>query len=188
MCALGLLPFFYVGLLLYLPSQPHFHYIPFGAILFIMHSEHLMRRIVCEADAKQHPLASDILSIYNQGMDTPYVTGSVEKLGYGVDKYVLLRVGPFPGVYESLSLQHLAKGDQSSALIAAEACNGKFAGFGLPISMAGMTLVDFRDLAILAGHADTNDSTLVAMGKLQQTYEKIRKSEQDSMNGIGSDT
>lgn len=54
--------------------------------------------------------------------------------------------------------------------------------------MAGMTLVDFRDLAILAGHADTNDSTLVAMGKLQQTYEKIRKSEQDSMNGIGSDT
>ena len=54
-------------------------------------------------------------------MDTPYEMGSVEQLGYGLDKYVLLRVGPFPDLYETMSNQHLSKGDNKSSLIAAEA-------------------------------------------------------------------
>jgi len=185
-----------------------------------------MRRIACEADATKHQLADQLISSYNeglgsgtlaeQGLDTPYEPGSVAKLGYGVDKYVLLRVGPFPDLYESLSLQHLAKGDESSALIAAEASNGKFSGFGstfafyarllsklpnrvdeardaarvclrLPLSTAGMTVDDFRELAVLAGLAEADDSTTVAIEKLQRMYEKIRHHEEEA-NGPGSDS
>eukprot|EP00590_Aulacoseira_subarctica_P008998 CAMPEP_0172437624 /NCGR_PEP_ID=MMETSP1064-20121228/72360_1 /TAXON_ID=202472 /ORGANISM="Aulacoseira subarctica , Strain CCAP 1002/5" /LENGTH=430 /DNA_ID=CAMNT_0013186117 /DNA_START=111 /DNA_END=1404 /DNA_ORIENTATION=+ len=241
-----------------------------GMKLLALNSEHLMRRIACEADAKSHPLINDILSLYNEGIELPYEAGSVAKLGYGVDKYTLLRVGPFPDLYESISIQHLAKGDESSALIAAESSNGKFTGFGitfasyarllsrlsnrteetrdaarvclrlpistagmtimilkesektgadrsedegnfeleetrklsnrteetrdaarvclrLPISTAGMTMHDFRDLSILAGIADTGDSTVIAMEKLQNMYEKIRSAEQQG-NGPGLDS
>ena len=48
---------------------------------------------------------------------------------YGVDKYILLRVGPFPDLYERMAAQHAARGDEQSALIAAEANNSKFTGF-----------------------------------------------------------
>ena len=54
----------------------------------------------------------------------------------------------------------------------------------LPISTAGMTMHDFRDLSILAGIADTGDSTVIAMEKLQNMYEKIRSAEQQG-NGPG---
>ena len=57
----------------------------------------------------------------------------------------------------------------------------------LPISTAGMTMHDFRDLSILAGIADTGDSTVIAMEKLQNMYEKIRSAEQQG-NGPGLDS
>jgi hypothetical protein len=130
------------------------------------------------------------------------------KLGYGLEKYLLLRVGPFPDLYETLSIQHLARGDESSALIAAETSNGKFTGFGstyasyarllsqlvpnrteeardaaraclrLPISTVGMTLEDIRQVAILAGIALDTDNTSVAMHKLQLIYDKLHKNDE----------
>jgi len=98
-----------------------------GMKLLALNSEHLMRRIVCECDFEGGD--KSIVDLYNKGLgqnaiadkslDTPYEAGAVEKLGYGVDKYVLLRVGPFPDIYESLALGHAERGDESSSLISA---------------------------------------------------------------------
>jgi tetratricopeptide (TPR) repeat protein len=126
---------------------------------------------------------------------------------YGVDKYVLLRVGPFADIYESLAIAHAERGDKSSALIAAEAASNKNSGFAsnflfyarllesfdrseeardaariclrLPLSSIGLTTDDFREVAILAQLADASDSDDVVMAKLQAMYEKIRAHEQD---------
>lgn len=173
---------------------------------------------MCEADVKNHPLLSDILSLYNANQtESPYERGSVTKLGYGLDKYLLLRVGPFPDLYETISFQHWARGDESSALIAAETSNGKFTGFGctyasyarllsqlpnrkeeardaarvclrLPISTVGMTLEDFRQVAILAGIALDTDDTGVAMHKLQLIYDKLNTNEEQQQQGQRSST
>jgi hypothetical protein len=111
-----------------------------GMRLLSLNSEHLMRRIAADADSSDNneDAASRVVETYNNGlgfgrlseksMDEPYVRGSVVKLGYGLDKYVLLRVGPFPDLYETMSNRHLLKGDVESSLIAAEACNVKFGG------------------------------------------------------------
>jgi hypothetical protein len=114
-----------------------------GMRLLSLNSEHLMRRIAADADSgrgteNDDDVARKIVNTYNDGlgcgnlseksMDEPYIAGSVSKLGYGLDKYVLLRVGPFPDLYETMSNNHLMKGDLESSLIAAEACNGKFGG------------------------------------------------------------
>lgn len=123
---------------------------------------------------------------------------------YGVDKYILLRVGPFPDLYERMATQHADRGDEQSALIAAEACNRKFTGFGstfkfqskllssfpkrveesrdaarmclrMPLPSIGMTHEDFRELAVLAKLADESDTAEGAMSKLRHMYEKIRQ-------------
>lgn len=187
-----------------------------GYKLLSLNSEHLMRRIACEADFGGD--AEDVVSAYNDGLgsgklsekelDSPYEAGSVEKLGYGVQKYVLLRVGPFPDLYEEMSAQHIARGDESSALIAAESANGKFTGFGslfvcyakllsslpnreeetrdaariclrVPLSSSGLTLDDFASISLLAGLCEEGDSTEEAIAKMQVMYEKIRKHEKE---------
>ena len=125
-----------------------------GMQVLALNSEHLMRRIVCECDYSQ--TQSDLIDLYNAGLgqgklvssssseaatatttaatatalDTPYEPGAVEKLGYGVDRYVLLRVGPFADLYQQMAEQHISKGDEQSSLIAAETCNSKVPGFG----------------------------------------------------------
>ena len=116
-----------------------------GMRLLSLNSEHLMRRIAADADANlDESEATRIVEIYNDGlgsgalsdksMDIAYEMGSVDKLGYGLEKYVLLRVAPFPDLYETMSNQHLSRGDTESSLIAAEASNGKFGGFGSTFS------------------------------------------------------
>ncbi len=127
---------------------------------------------------------------------------------YGVDKYVLLRVGPFADIYESLASVHAQKKDESSALISAEAANNKISGFAstflfyarllssfpnrdeeardaarmclrLPLPSIGLSVDDFREVAILGKIAETTDSDDVVMAKLKVMYEKIREHEQD---------
>eukprot|EP00980_Cylindrotheca_fusiformis_P014763 scaffold4025_cov106-Cylindrotheca_fusiformis.AAC.5 len=189
-----------------------------GMKLLALNSEHLMRRIVCECDFTGK--GSELVELYNNGlggktssindkaMDTPYEPGSVEKLGYGVDKYVLLRVGPFPDIYESLALGHAKKGDESSSLISAEAANSKISGFAstflfyarllatfpnrdeesrdaariclrMPLPSIGLSDDDFREVAILGQLADESDSDVEVFAKMQRMYEKIRESEQE---------
>jgi hypothetical protein len=134
---------------------------------------------------------------------------------YGVDKFVLLRVGPFPDIYESLAWGHAKKGDESSALISAEACNNKLSGFAstfrfyskllstfanrkeevrdaarmclrMPLPSIGLTIDDFREVAILAEIADPSDSDETVMAKIQVMYEKLREHETDGPRSSGS--
>ena len=127
---------------------------------------------------------------------------------YGVDKYVLLKVGPFADIYESLAMGHAAKKDESSALISAEASSNKISGFAstflfyarllssfsnrkeevrdaarmclrMPLPSIGLSVNDFRQVAILGQMADESDSDTEIMAKLQIMYEKIREHERD---------
>lgn len=187
-----------------------------GMRLLALSSEHLMRRIACQSDFAG--FEKDIIAIYNDGLgrglvndkelDVVYEPGSPELLGYGVDKYILLRVAPFPDLYERMATQHAARGDEQSALIAAEACNRKLSGFGstfkfqakllssfpkreeeardvarmclrMPLPSIGMTQEVFHEVAVLAQLADENDSNDEAMAKLRDMYEKIRQHGQE---------
>lgn len=134
---------------------------------------------------------------------------------YGVDKFVLMRVGPFPDIYESLALGHAKKSDESSALIAAEASNSKISGFAstflfyakllhsfpnrneeardaarmclrLPLPSIGLTMDEFREVAILGQIANPSDSDEEVLAKLQVMYEKMREHETDDPRSSGS--
>lgn len=48
----------------------------------------------------------------------------------GLGGYLLLRVGPFPDVYELLAAEHLSKGNPQSALVAGEKARSVFAEWG----------------------------------------------------------
>mmetsp|Transcript_4534 Transcript_4534/g.7127 ORF Transcript_4534/g.7127 Transcript_4534/m.7127 type:complete len:409 (+) Transcript_4534:2-1228(+) len=191
-----------------------------GMRLLSLNSEHLMRRIAAAADANlSESDAQSVVALYNEGlgagnvvdksMDTPYEMGSVTELGYGLDKYVLLRVGPFPDLYETMSNNHLAREDDKSSLIAAEASNGKFGGFGstfafyakllaslkreeecrdaarmtlrMPLPSLGLTKKDYVDVAKMAGYATENKEE--ALAKMLEFYEKIREHERDDNSG-----
>lgn len=185
-----------------------------GMTLLALNSEHMMRRIACESDFSG---GGELVSIYNnglgqgnllEGLDAPYEVGSVEKLGYGCDKYVLLRVGPFPDLYETMALGHKGRGDESSSLIAAEASNGKFVGFAstfafyarllssfgarddeardaarmclrLPLPSIGYLDDDWKEVAVLAKIANEEDSFDEAIAKMQVFYEKMKTKERD---------
>lgn len=172
--------------------------------------------------------------IKDTGLDQPYEPGSVDKLGvsisylfdfclcphamhvlifylllkYGVDKYVLLRVGPFADIYETLALGHAQKGDESSALISAEAANNKISGFAstflfyarllnsfpsreeetrdaarmclrIPLPSIGLSEEEFKQVAVLGQIADNSDSMPEVMAKLQRMYEKMKEHEEE---------
>jgi len=192
-----------------------------GMRLLALNSEHMMRRIAAEADVDGD---DEVPSIYNDGLgegklgdaglDSPYEIGSVDKLGYGLERYALLRVGPFPDLYESMARQHQGKGDEQSSLIAAESANGKFTGFGstfafyarllssfpsreqeakdaammclrLPVPSMGLDEEEFAEVARLARLAEEGDSTEEAMVQMKVMYDKIREHEKEGESGPG---
>jgi hypothetical protein len=187
-----------------------------GIHLLALNSEHLLRRIVCELDFTD--TEPELIALYNEGLglgrlkdpslDSPYVQKSVAKLGYGVDKYVLLRVGPFPDLYEQMAREHYSKGDESSALIAAETSNGKLSGFAstfrfyarllssfphraeevrdaarmclrMSLPTIGMNMADFEEVAMLGNMSNEFDSPEIALQKLGDMHELIRSVEKD---------
>jgi len=197
-----------------------------GMQLLALNSEHMMRRIACESDFSNSGSDSIVeeVKLYNQdlgkgalldpAMDLPYEVGSAAKLGYGVEKYVLLRVGPFPDLYQTMALQHAERGDEQSSLIAAETSSGKHEGFGttfrfysrllksffnrndesrdsarmclrMPLPTLGMTAEDFKEVAVLGQLADAGDSVPEALAKLKNMYEKMRTAEKDDDPGQG---
>ena len=120
----------------------------------------------------------------------------------------MLRVGPFPDLYQKMALQHAERDDEASSLIAAETSNGKFKGFGstylfyarllnsfpnrseesrdaarmclrLPLPTVGLSVQDFKEVAILAQVAEESDSDADALVKLNDFYEKIREHEKE---------
>jgi hypothetical protein len=187
-----------------------------GYQVLALNSEQLMRRIAAECDSEEKD--QSIISLYNDGLgkgllrdpalDTLYEPGSVAKLGYGTDKYVLLRVGPFPDLYANMAKQHAAKGDEQSSLIAAEASSTKISGFGsqflfyarllnsfpkrqeeardaarmclrVPLPTMGMTYEDFKEMAVIGQLADESDSIDVAVEKIRAMYEKMKEVEKE---------
>lgn len=197
-----------------------------GYSLLSLNSEHLMRRIAAEADANDKGLIrkpDEIIDLYNkdlgQGLnlvepafDNIYDRGSVKKLGYGTSKYMLLRVGPFPDLYEEMASQHSRKGDESSSLIAAEASNGKFTGFAstfrfyaellssfpnrsdeardaarvclrMPLPSIGMFTEDIVRVSQLADLCTKDDDVHTALGNMMDMYEKIKKHEEEDEQG-----
>jgi hypothetical protein len=196
-----------------------------GMRLLALNSEHLMRRMAAESDFVGDP--SGIVKMYNaylgQGvvkdipLDVPYISGSVEKLGYGPQKYILLKVGPFPDLYEAMAMSHAAKGDEASSLIAAEAANGKFTGFGstfrfyatllntfpnradetrdaarvcwrVPLPSLGMLDEDFKQVAVLGKVAQETDSMEEVFAKMHAYYVKLRKHEEEDPGSSGGKT
>lgn len=187
-----------------------------GMSVLALNSEHLMRRIACECDFDGTD--DDTVRLYNEGLgmgllkeqslDLPYEPGSVSKLGYGAEKFVLLRVGPFPDLYQKMAQAHAAKGDEQSSLIAAETLNAKVPGFAsnflfyarllksfpnreeesrdaarmclrLPLSTIGLTSDELKAVAILGKICDESDPNQVALQKLKDFYEKMREAERD---------
>lgn len=185
-----------------------------GMSLIALNSEHLMRRIVCECDFLGE--RNELIELYNEdlgkgmiqdkGLEQPYEKGAVEKLGYGVDKFVLLRVGPFPDIYSTLAHGHAERGDESSSLIAAEAANGKVSGFAssflfyaslldsfpnrseesrdaarmclrMPLPSIGLGVNAFRNVAIYGQIAKESDTDEEVFAKLQILYQKMREHE-----------
>jgi len=122
--------------------------------------EHLIRRLVVEADAADHPDIEGIVEIGNQqlGQDQHYHQGDVQKLNLGVDKYLLMRVGPFMDVYENLVQGHLGREDEQSALVAAERSNSVFKGWGRPYAFYSNVMKN-----MYARELESKDAAKVAM-------------------------
>jgi len=195
-----------------------------GMRLIALNSENLMRRIVCECDFGGE--RNELIELYNEDLgkgviqdkdlDQPYEKGSVEKLGYGVDKFVLLRVGPFPDIYSTLAIGHAERGDQSSSLIAAEAANTKISGFAsnflfyssllnsfpnrseetrdaarmclrMPLPSIGFGVKEFRDVGINGQIAEESDTDEEVFAKIQIMYEKMREHETEDPRSANSD-
>lgn len=194
-----------------------------GYKLLSLNSEQLMRRIAAAADTEDGDELTDseeeIISIYNKGLgdgsglvdaafDNVYEKGSVAQLGYGASKYMLLRVGPFPDLYEEMSFMHSKRGDESSSLIAAEASNTKFTGFAstfkfyaetlstypnredetrdaarvclrMPLPSIGSYVEDFVRVSELAALCDETDDSTTAMQRMKDMYEKIKAHEEE---------
>jgi hypothetical protein len=197
-----------------------------GYRLLSLNSEQLMRRIAAEADGDEEisdSNAEDIISIYNQGLgkgsgvvaeafDNIYEAGSVAQLGYGSAKFCLLRVGPFPDLYEEMSSQHSKRNDEPSSLIAAEASNSKFTGFAstfkfyaellssfpnredeardaarvclrMPLPSIGMNTEDIVRVSQMAQLCTEGDDNVTAMKNMKDMYEKIKKHEEEDEKG-----
>jgi len=156
-----------------------------------------------------------VAAVTEKSLDLPYETGSVAALGYGVDKYVLLRVGPFPDLYQNMARQHFKKGDEQSSLISAEAANGKLPGFAstfrfyarllssfpnrdeeardaarmclrLPLATIGLELADFEEVAVLGQLCDEDHSSPDwAMQSLKKMYDLMKQVEDEDPHASG---
>eukprot|EP00640_Fibrocapsa_japonica_P000072 CAMPEP_0113936164 /NCGR_PEP_ID=MMETSP1339-20121228/3130_1 /TAXON_ID=94617 /ORGANISM="Fibrocapsa japonica" /LENGTH=375 /DNA_ID=CAMNT_0000938533 /DNA_START=56 /DNA_END=1183 /DNA_ORIENTATION=+ /assembly_acc=CAM_ASM_000762 len=130
-----------------------------GLSLYSPDPEHLIRRLVAEADAAEREDIDDIIALGNEGLQGAlYEKGSVAGLKVGVEKYLLLRVGPFPDVFEQLALDHRSKGSDQSALVAAERANEVFKGWARPYSFYASLLHE-----IGGRNQESKDAAKVAM-------------------------
>ena len=195
-----------------------------GYNLLSLNSEHMMRRIAAQADSEreENKQADELIELYNADIgkgivneaafDNLYEQGAVEKLGYGASKYILLRVGPFPDLYEEMAAGHSSRNDEASALIAAEASNGKFTGFAstfrfyaellssfpnraeetrdaarvclrLPLPSIGIDKKEFVRVSELAGLVTSPFTSEDAMMKMEEMYEKIKTHEEEDEQG-----
>ncbi len=105
-----------------------------GLKLVAQNTLDLAHRLAAEEDHTQGREADWAASLVNQHLpaEKQYVRGAVEKVGYGLERFLFLKVGQFPDVYEFLTEFHLGKNDQASALVTAEKAYNTFNGWGQP--------------------------------------------------------
>jgi len=105
-----------------------------GLKLVALSTLDLAHRLAAEEDHGQGREAEWAASLVNAYLpaEKQYVRGAVEKVGYGLERYLFLKVGSFPDVYKFLTEFHMSKGDQASALVTAEKAYNTFNGWGQP--------------------------------------------------------
>jgi hypothetical protein len=105
-----------------------------GLKLVALSTLDLAHRLAAEEDHGQGREAEWAASLVNAYLpaEKQYVRGAVEKVGYGLERYLFLKVGSFPDVYKFLTEFHMRKGDQASALVTAEKAYNTFNGWGQP--------------------------------------------------------
>jgi hypothetical protein len=100
-----------------------------GVELLANSCSHFVTRALVSADSSGK---SDVSAALRRSCSLAqgYADGDVDKLGVGVERYLLMKVGPFADVYEGLARFHLAKGDEKSCLVACERAAAVFPGWG----------------------------------------------------------
>jgi hypothetical protein len=117
-------------------------YAPASFHMIAMNSEHLLRRILVTAEHDKHPDIATLMASFNDSLDTAlpgsdrtlYTPGALDTWKYGLEQYLLLKIGPFLDCYTHVAWQHhwRTRQDAASACIAAETAHAKFTGFGEP--------------------------------------------------------
>ena len=79
---------------------------------------------------------------FAENSESLYSSGEVDATKLGLERFLALKVGAFPDVYEGLAKFHLAKGDPNSALVACERANSLFPGWASPHSFHAAMLKD----------------------------------------------
>jgi hypothetical protein len=106
----------------------------YGVKLIAQSTLDLAHRLAAEEDhirGREAEWAASLVNVHLPA-EKQYVKGAVEKVGYGFERFLFLKVGSFPDVYEFLTDFHLGKGDQASALVTAEKAYNTFNGWGQP--------------------------------------------------------
>ncbi|KAL1506892.1 hypothetical protein AB1Y20_007757 [Prymnesium parvum] len=80
------------------------------------------RRAAAEAEASAGPrqIISAAAALSSAVAAAPYVPGELGASKLQLDQYLLLRVGPFPDVWERMARLRLERADETAALVAAE--------------------------------------------------------------------
>jgi hypothetical protein len=114
-----------------------------GYSIISENSEQLLRRIVFTSEYNADPESPSLIDLFNSNVNnvetqpyaklsTQYKAGAVNAVRrFGVDKGVLMLVGPFPDLYAKLSLTNALnpiEPNETNSLTSAETNNGKFPG------------------------------------------------------------
>lgn len=113
-----------------------------GLVLVATSAAQLAARLAAEAD-----VAGDAALLPADLPGDVYAPGAVAELNLGLDKWLALRKGPMPDVYERLCLGHLERGDEQSALITCDRMASAFAGWGATLRFHSDVMAGLDDRA-----------------------------------------
>ncbi|KAF8061990.1 hypothetical protein HT031_004250 [Scenedesmus sp. PABB004] len=110
-----------------------------GLTLLARSVDEYLHRLLAEEDVAAGPGA--VSAAAGEAGEELYAPGGVEAAGFEPAKlnlYLIRKVGMFPDVCEALSLGHLGRGDETSAMVASEwyMRNNHFPGWGRPYEFA----------------------------------------------------
>lgn len=89
---------------------------------------HLTRAIASADFAADKDTAAELRAASSLAL--AYQDGDADASGLGLERFLLIKVGPFPDLYEGLAQYHRAKGDDQSALISCERAAQMHPGWG----------------------------------------------------------